>query len=440
MRFCCSASCAERLHAAPPFPHLAFAIALLWVLHPLATDAVTYITQRTESLMGFCYLLTLYASLRGVDRPVWQVVAVAACALGMGVKESMVTAPVMVVLFDRTFLFDSFRSAIRARWRLYLGLGLTWLFLAFELLSAPRGGSAGFATGVSVWTYLLNQSVMIVRYLRLAIWPIDLVINYGPPLDYTLMDVAPQTAGVVALLVLTVVALRWNAAAAFLGAWFFITLAPSSSFVPIATEAGAERRMYLPLIAIISVIVAGLYSWPAVRRRVSRRTASVAVAVAAIALGSLTIKRNTEHQSWLRLAQTTLDRWPTDAAYAAVGSELSRLRRDEDALPVLRIAARSDVRARYNLGVTLFNLKRYDEAIRELEPLVGEHPMREEVPWSRRVMGHAHARLSRWPDAIAQFRMTLAMTPHDGEARGGWLMRTSAMESSSRSRRNTTRQ
>ena len=47
---------------------LAFASALLWVVHPLTTDAVTYITQRTESLMALCYLLTLYASLRSHDR------------------------------------------------------------------------------------------------------------------------------------------------------------------------------------------------------------------------------------------------------------------------------------------------------------------------------------------------------------------------------------
>lgn len=126
--------------------------------------------------------------------------AVAACALGMGVKESMVTAPLMVVLFDRTFLFDSFRTAFVARRRLYFGLALTWLVLAFQLVTAPRAGSAGFATGVSAWTYLLNQSAMIARYLRLAVWPSDLVINYGPPVSYALLDVLPYAAGIAALL------------------------------------------------------------------------------------------------------------------------------------------------------------------------------------------------------------------------------------------------
>ena len=49
--------------------------------------------------------------------------------------------------------------------------------------------------------------------------------------------------------------------------------------------------------------------------------------------------------------------------------------------------------------------------------LVAEHPMREEAPWARRVMGQAYARQLKWPEAIAQLRMTLAMTPHDAEAR-----------------------
>ena len=127
--------------------------------------------------------------------------------------------------------------------------------------------------------------------------------------------------------------------------------------------------------------------------------------------------RNADYQSWLTLAEKTLERWPSDAAHAAVGGELSRLGRDEEALPYLRIGARSDARAQYNLGVTLYNLKRYDESIRALEYLVAEHPMREEAPWARRVMAQDYARQLKWPEAIEQLRMTLAMTPQDAEAR-----------------------
>jgi tetratricopeptide (TPR) repeat protein len=335
----------------------------------------------------------------------------------MGSKESMVTAPLTVALYDRIFVFRSLRDTFRHRWPLYLGLSATWLFLAAQVAATPRANSAGFTTNVSVWTYLLNQAAIIVRYLRLVFWPVDLVINYGQPAAYTLREVLPQAVVVMALLSLTVAAFRWNTSLAFLGAWFFITLAPTSSVLPIATEVAAERRMYLPLMAVITAIVMTLYGSTRLRQHVSRAVTAVAVAAIGIALGAGTIRRNAEHQSWLTLARTTLDRWPSDAAYAGVGSELARLRQDEEALPLLRIAARTEPRARYNLGVTLFNLKRDEDAIRELEVLVKEHPMREEVPWARKVMGHAYLRLSRWPDAIAQLRMVLTMTPNDAEAR-----------------------
>ena len=258
---------------------------------------------------------------------------------------------------------------------------------------------------------------MVVRYLELSFWPSDLVINYGPPVDYALRDVFPQAGIVVSLLVLALVMFRWRPAAAFLGAWFFVTLAPSSSFVPIATEVGAERRMYLPLMAIAAGAVAAIYAASENRQQPIRRAVLAVSVLVAIGLGAATVRRNREHQSWLTLAETTLERWPSDVAHAAVGGELARLRRDEEALPLLRIGARSDLRARYNLGVTLFNLGRYEEAIKELEVLVGRDPMREEVPWARRIMGHAYIRLRMWPPAITQLRMVLAMTPHDAEAR-----------------------
>ena len=107
------------------------------------------------------------------------------------------------------------------------------------------------------WTYLLNQSVMIIRYLRLAIWPRGLVLDYGEPLPLTLAAAAPYAIAVVAWLGVTIGSLVRGSVAGFLGAWFFLTLAPTSSIIPISTEVGAERRMYLPLMAIVVLAVAG---------------------------------------------------------------------------------------------------------------------------------------------------------------------------------------
>ena len=83
--------------------NLAFAVALLWTLHPLNTEAVNYVTQRIELMMALFYLLTLYASSRAWQAARaggWQPIAVVSCMAGMACKESMVTAPLMVVLYE----------------------------------------------------------------------------------------------------------------------------------------------------------------------------------------------------------------------------------------------------------------------------------------------------------------------------------------------------
>ena len=403
-------------------PNLAFAIALVWTLHPLNTEAVDYLTQRTESMMALFYLLTVYAGARSLApagrSAAWQAIAVLSCAMGMACKESMVTAPVIVVLYDRIFYFDSLPQAVKARWRFYGGLATTWLFLAYLMLPGPRSGSVGFTIGARPWTYVLNQTVMIARYLRLSFWPSALVVNYGPPVSLTLGDVGPQAILVVALLSLTLAALRWRPGAGFLGAWLFIVLAPTSTIVPIATEVGAERRMYLPLMALVAFVVLGGYSLArSSRRRIAIGAAPLALVIASLALAATTIARNREYESALSLAETVLQRWPTGVAHNMVGSELGTLHRDEEAIAELREAVKSDPRAHYNLGVELFDTKRFDDAIHELQLFVDAEPLLENVPSARTIMGRAFAIEHKWPEAINQVTLTLSMTPRDQEAR-----------------------
>ena len=151
---------------------LAFAAAALWLVHPLQTSAVTYLSQRAESLVGLLLLATLACSLRG-----WSVGAVVCCALGMASKEVMAVAPVLVLLHDRTFLAGSFREALRRRPAMYAGLAATWGLLAALVLSTHgRGGSVGFDAGTSPWEYAATQPAAIATYLGLAVWPHPLVI------------------------------------------------------------------------------------------------------------------------------------------------------------------------------------------------------------------------------------------------------------------------
>ncbi|MDP7163011.1 MAG: glycosyltransferase family 39 protein, partial [Phycisphaerae bacterium] len=163
---------------------LAFVAALIWTVHPLNTEAVTYIIQRTESLMALFYLLTLYCVIRAAAAPgplPWYLAAVVACALGAGCKEAMVTAPVIILLYDRVFLSRSFKEVFARRWPLYVGLAATWGLLAALVL--PLSGRAELLPEYEYWTatrsYAYMQFEAVVRYLGLCFWPYTLVMDYG---------------------------------------------------------------------------------------------------------------------------------------------------------------------------------------------------------------------------------------------------------------------
>ncbi|HEY5311709.1 MAG TPA: glycosyltransferase family 39 protein, partial [Pirellulales bacterium] len=249
---------------------LAWVIAAIWLVHPLDTEAVNYIIQRTELLMGVFYLLTLYAAIRAWDdahAPRWAWLSVGACVLGMGSKEVMASAPLMVVLYDRAFWVSSWREAFRRRWKLYLALAGSWLVLGSLMALMPRAGSVGFGLGMSSWQYAQTQCWAIAHYLRLSFWPVGLCLDYG---EQPVTDLAHWLPGGILLLGLasaTLWAWRRHPTWGFLGAWFFLILAPSSSFVPIVTEVAAERRMYLPLAAVVSATVVGGYEFG---RRIQR--------------------------------------------------------------------------------------------------------------------------------------------------------------------------
>lgn len=102
---------------------LGFATALLWTVHPLQTEAVTCLIQRTESLAGLIYLVTLYCFIRGCEPGAaaprrWLGLSLAACWVGVATKEILATAPLLLLLYDRAFLAGTLRGAWRQRRRI----------------------------------------------------------------------------------------------------------------------------------------------------------------------------------------------------------------------------------------------------------------------------------------------------------------------------------
>lgn len=394
---------------------LPFAIALIWAVHPLNSEVVNYLTQRTESLMALCYLATLYASVRALDgdRTRWMAAAVAACALGVGMKESIVTAPVMVVLLDRLVVFDSWQAAWRERRGLYAGLFASWMLVAATVATGPRIRSAGFSAGVDLWTWLLNQAQMITQYLWLTLWPRPLVVYYGWPQPLTLGDVLPHALLVVAIIAATVAALRYDRRLGFLGAWFFATLAPTSSFVPIATEVGAERRMYLPLIALLVLFVGVI--WRAVPRAAARQGL---LAGLVILLGVTTFARNGEYADTLTLARVTNERWPSPQSHHMLGEQLIKAGRREEGIAELQEATRTGApRAHFSLGEQFFAEGRLDAAIAEFRGFIDKQPLLLEVPQAHLLLARSYARQQRWEEAAVEARLAIDKAQNNPEAR-----------------------
>lgn len=444
---------------------LAASIAAIWALHPLQTEAVTYVSERAESLMGFFCLFTLYAFVRGCagaggapaaqraresqsrcERPSrrgrrlngWFGLSLLACACGMATKEVMVTTPVVVLLYDVAFVAGSWREAFDRRRAYHLGLASTWLLLAALMLHSRTGGNdVGLHAGMTPWTYAALEAKAVATYVKLAFWPHPLVFDYGS--DLRLHGAVPDGIAVLAGLAGAGWLWRRNRRAGFLAAAFFILLAPTSSVVPIPDQPIAESRMYLPLAAIVALAVCALH------RGAGRRIFPAMIA-AALAFAAATHGRNQAYASPARLWADTVAKNPGSAraqnnlgmallnagrvsqaaghfgaalqlrpayadAHANLGDALAREGRLPAALQEFATAVRlspGDARAREDFANALAQSGRTDEAIRQYERAIAADPNSAEAHyWLASALGNA----GRFQEAIAQYDAALSLRP-----------------------------
>jgi tetratricopeptide (TPR) repeat protein len=405
---------------------LALAIALLWTTHPLQTESVTYVVQRAEILGGWLYLLTLYSVVRSASAAgwrvsAWSVAAVGSCLLGMASKEMVATAPLLALALDRVFFAQSWKRLWQLRKGLYAALACTWIFQAILVMaSSGRMGSVGFSVGIRWWAYALTQPYYLCRYLALSAWPSQLVLDYGSYLSRSVEEVAPYAAVVLLLLALTFVGLWRNPPVGFCGLWFFLILAPTSSVVPIATQTGAEHRMYLPLAGLIGLGVVGGYTlWRRMWQESPGRLgvgSMLVLTVGVAALATRTVARNEEYRSEASIWQTAVDRWPINPrAHNNLGFALARAGRTSEAIAQYEAALRlmpDYAEAHNNLGNALEGAGRTSEAIAQLEEALRLKP---DYVKAHINLGNALEGAGRTPEAIAQFEEALRLQPDYAE-------------------------
>jgi tetratricopeptide (TPR) repeat protein len=426
---------------------LATLVALVFVAHPLQTMVASYLVQRAEGLGAFFYLTTLLCAVfafaaHGGRRVVLLGGAALAAVLGIVSKEIVATVPVAVALYWFCFLRGAGGGAAPSWRRRLLLLALLALPVAYGLVLAraylfpgaapgPEAGprswmfipTAGFRVeGIGPWQYLITQFGVIAWYLRLFLVPVGQVFDYGWPFADSVWraDVLVPLACLLALVAAAVLAYHRYRLATFCIAWVFVTLAPTSSIIPLK-DAAFEHRMYLPVAGLAWLLVVGgsdLLAALAARvgqaPRAAWRAGALALGAWIALLGLATVHRNAVYADPFRFAEDNAAKAPGHwRAQYHLGEVLTQRGRQDEATAAYEAAVRLNPdqgSARIALGGVYLAQQRYEDAERVLEPAT--RLMEESVVAAASLnIAVAHQGRGDLPRAEAALQRTLQLRP-----------------------------
>jgi tetratricopeptide (TPR) repeat protein len=397
---------------------LAFVAALIWLVHPVLTESVVYISQRTEMLMGLFLLLTFYCFLRSLDSPHsqrWQIAAIVACGFGMGSKEVMAVAPVLVLAYDYVFVTGSWKESLRQRRLLYVGLAATLVMLPLLVGGVSVAAKMGRQQELTSWGYAKIQCTVLVHYLRLCFWPRPLLIDYAAwPRVNSVTQIIPQGVLILGLVAVSLWGTWRRQWWGFLGLWFFVILAPTSSFLPLATEVGAERRLYLPSIAVVLLVVVS-----AAELLRQRQSIALGLSLAVVAVfGAMTWQRNGDYATAYAIWSDTVAKAPGSArAHNNLANALQTLGRSAEAEQHYRLALAGNPlewKAWNNLAGLLAKADKLDEAVMCYRRAQTINPRDTDTLLN---MGVALGKLGKFPEALQCFENVARLDPQSVKAR-----------------------
>ncbi len=421
---------------------LGFWAAMVWMLHPTHTETVVYLTQRTELQMGLFYALTVYLAIRFWDSPrlitraVWCALAIAASVCGMLSKEMMASVPAMVFFYEWIFIGGSIWTVVRRSWLLYLGLMLSW----YPLVAIYSVGSgtplAGFNNTISAYDFWLTQSNSFFVYWRLLFFPWPLLLHYHVPTLTTIYQAWPGVLGMALYLVATALCVWRRHVIGFSLLWFFAVLSPTL-IVPLPHEEISERRLYVPLFAVVPylTIVSILGTQSLLRKFTSYQPANVgngepqsetatgrALAIApmlSLSLAYLLISVFTlprlQHQSdlWLHV----LKHQPNNTfAIASQGVEECNMGQCEAGLQKIQNAFDTDPKYRYYnvyLLQTLDDMQEYERLLAIAKKLYELFP---DDAARAYVLAAAYEKNGMYADAINKYQEAIQLYPKSWEA------------------------
>lgn len=310
----------DRWSAAKKFT-FGLGVALLFLTHPVQTQAVSYITQRFTSLAALFYLLSLCLYFYGRHFPLNSFKSTGLICLSflsgliaMFCKQTALTLPVIIIFCELFFIEkDGGFKNLKRVWRfavvcflLVLVIPGFYLFQAGDILASRIVSSSHEGDIIASGTYLLTQIRVLVKYLQLLIFPAHLNLDYDFPLALTFYDFK-TFACLLVLLALVIVAFRCyrrHPLVTFGISWFFITLSVESSVIPIA-HVIVEHRLYLPSFGFFLIVVYVFH------QMIKQEKILMAVLTALVVTGSiLTIQRNSVWKTPVVLWQDVIKKSP----------------------------------------------------------------------------------------------------------------------------------
>jgi tetratricopeptide (TPR) repeat protein len=419
---------------------------LLFVAHPVQTQAVTYVVQRLTSLATLLYLASALLYLRwriareggasGWRSWIPYAAALLAALLAMRSKEIAFTLPVALLLLEAVLFDGPWKGRLLALAPFAAAMALIPATLL--LAAAPAPGLEAdvilptrVQTDMSRLDYLLTQFTVIVRYLGLLVLPVGQTVDHDVALRTSLAEPA-VLASAALLLALGAAAAGLLLAAssrrarpidpaarlAALGiAWFFLALSVESSLIPIV-DLMYEHRVYLPF-AGLSLSAATLVALGA--RRLAPARAAVLTAAAglllAAVLGGMTWRRNRAWSSEVALWTDAVEKAPKKARPRHnLGVALNAQGRRAEAMALLQEAVRLDpnyAQGHESLGVALSDAGRRSEAEAQFRKAIALDP-KAAAPWYD--LGTLRFDASRYAEAIPFFEQAIARRPGYADA------------------------
>ena len=412
--------------------YIALFTGLLFVAHPIQTQAVTYICQRFASLVTFFYLLSVLAYIRSrlsesnAQRYALYALSLISAVLAMKTKENAFTLPLAVALYELMFLEESFKKRV-----LYLlPLLLTMLIIPLSVIDfdKPVGEAIGEATRtqleISRSDYLLTQFRVLVTYLRLLALPVNQNLDYDYPVFDSFFN--PQVFlsffFLLSLLCLSVYLLRRSRKTeaglrliAFGVLWFFITLSVESSLIPIA-DVIFEHRVYLPSVGTFVALSMAIFLITQKGHRIKIPALIGSVLIIVILLGTA-YARNIVWRSEISLWEDVVRKSPDITwAHVNLGISYRKAGMDDKAIQQYEAALQlsPDFHVPYNnLGNLYLDRGFYDKAIYYYQAALRRRPNYAEAHHN---LGLVYSKKGMDDKAKQQYQEALRINPNFIEA------------------------